>query len=75
MGVPIRVVDVRRDVVAIDLKGHVVNYSQLKHEYHEVVFVGMEVLEVQASLMLLLEEDFDGACGGERDFVTIRQIQ
>ncbi|GJU77388.1 hypothetical protein Tco_1274458 [Tanacetum coccineum] len=35
---------------------------------HEVVYVVMEVRKVQASLVLLLEVDFDGACGGERDF-------
>ncbi|GJR59309.1 hypothetical protein Tco_1501471 [Tanacetum coccineum] len=35
-------------------------------------FIGLrnlvEVLEVQTSLVLLLEVEFDGACGGERDF-------
>ncbi|GKB95627.1 hypothetical protein Tco_0981764 [Tanacetum coccineum] len=35
---------------------------------HLMISVVVEVLEVQASLVLLLEVDFDGACGGERDF-------
>ncbi|GJV01754.1 hypothetical protein Tco_1335323 [Tanacetum coccineum] len=60
-------VGVRHVVVAKDLKGMVANYPRLRHEYHEVVFVGEEVLEGQALLVLILEEDFDGACGGERD--------
>ncbi|GKE52839.1 hypothetical protein Tco_1487995 [Tanacetum coccineum] len=52
----------------MDLRDPVANYPRLKHVSYEVVFVVMEVLEVQASLVLLLEVDFDGACGGERDF-------
>nr|GFC94585.1 hypothetical protein [Tanacetum cinerariifolium] len=35
---------------------------------HEVISVVVKVLVVQASLVLLLELYFDGACGGERDF-------
>ncbi|GKE80612.1 hypothetical protein Tco_1550612 [Tanacetum coccineum] len=35
---------------------------------HEIMDVVVEVLDVQALLVLLLEVDFDGACGGERDF-------
>ncbi|GKD67684.1 hypothetical protein Tco_1321774, partial [Tanacetum coccineum] len=81
--VQIRVVDVRNEVVAdaqlreegvrhmvvaMDLKSPVANYSWLRHKYHEVVFIVEKVLKVQASLVLLLEVDFDGACGGERDF-------
>ncbi|GJW52338.1 hypothetical protein Tco_0093689 [Tanacetum coccineum] len=34
----------------------------------KVMDIVVEVLDVQASLVLLLEVDFDGACGGERDF-------
>ncbi|GKE72471.1 hypothetical protein Tco_1534512 [Tanacetum coccineum] len=51
-------------MVVKGLKGPVANYLRLRHEYHEEVFVGEEVLEVQALLV-----DFDGACGGETDFV------
>ncbi|GJZ41003.1 hypothetical protein Tco_0587889 [Tanacetum coccineum] len=68
MDVQIRVVDVRDEVVVTDLRYPVANYPRLKHVCYELVFVGVEVLEVQASLMLLLEVDFEGACGGERDF-------
>nr|GEW28352.1 hypothetical protein [Tanacetum cinerariifolium] len=50
----IQVVDVRHEVVAMDLKGPVANFLRLRYEYHEVV--------------LLLEVDFDVACGGERNF-------
>ncbi|GJZ41488.1 hypothetical protein Tco_0588374 [Tanacetum coccineum] len=56
----IQEVGVKHVVVMNDLKGPVANYLQ----YHEEVFVGEEVLEVQALLV-----DFDGACGGETDFV------
>ncbi|GJU05342.1 hypothetical protein Tco_1121772 [Tanacetum coccineum] len=66
--VQIRVVDVRHEVVAMDLKGLVANYPRLTHMGHEVIKVMVEVLEVHASLVLLLEVDFDGACGGKRDF-------
>ncbi|GJU66531.1 hypothetical protein Tco_1252790 [Tanacetum coccineum] len=59
----IQEVGVRHVVVGKDLKDLVANYPWLRHEYHEVVFFGEGVLEV-----LLLEEDYDGACGGERDF-------
>ncbi|GKB42561.1 hypothetical protein Tco_0887503, partial [Tanacetum coccineum] len=65
--VEIRMVDVRDKVVGTDLRNPVANYPQLKHVCYEVVFVGVEVLEVQASLVVLLEVDFDGACGGKRD--------
>ncbi|GJY45454.1 hypothetical protein Tco_0434517 [Tanacetum coccineum] len=68
LDVQIRVVDVRHAVVAMDLKGLVANYPLLTHMGHEVISVVVEVLGVQASLVLLLEGDFDGACGGERDF-------
>ncbi|GJV27899.1 hypothetical protein Tco_1384347 [Tanacetum coccineum] len=75
VGAQIQEVGVKHVVVAKDLKGPMANYPRLRHEYHEVVFGGEEVLEVQASLegqtlalVLLLEVDFDGACGGERDF-------
>ncbi|GJS43664.1 hypothetical protein Tco_0568707 [Tanacetum coccineum] len=68
VNVQIRVVDVRHEVVPMDLKGPVANYLRLKHIGHEVVFIGVEVLEIQASLVLLLEVDFNGACSGERDF-------
>ncbi|GJV94102.1 hypothetical protein Tco_1541915 [Tanacetum coccineum] len=44
-------------------KGPVANYPQLTHMGHEVIKFMVEVLEV-----LLLEVDFDGAFGGERDF-------
>ncbi|GJU34928.1 hypothetical protein Tco_1183282 [Tanacetum coccineum] len=54
---------VRHVVVAKDLKGPVANYPQLTHMGHEVIKFVVEVLEV-----LLLEVDFDGAFGGERDF-------
>ncbi|GKD88158.1 hypothetical protein Tco_1363665 [Tanacetum coccineum] len=43
-------VGVKHVVVAKDLKGPMTNYPRLRHEYHEVVFGGEEVLEVQASL-------------------------
>ncbi|GKB48911.1 hypothetical protein Tco_0899664 [Tanacetum coccineum] len=59
----IQEVGVKHVVVSKDLKGPVANCPRLRHEYHEVVFGREEVLEV-----LLLEVDFDGACGGERDF-------
>ncbi|GJZ97838.1 hypothetical protein Tco_0670291 [Tanacetum coccineum] len=66
--VQIRVVDMRNEVVVTDLMDPVANYPRLKHVSCEVVFVVMEVLEVQASLVLILEVDFYGAFGGERDF-------
>ncbi|GJW42551.1 hypothetical protein Tco_0071350 [Tanacetum coccineum] len=44
--------NVRHVAVTKDLKGPVANYPRLKHMSHEV---------------LLLEVDFDGAFGGERD--------
>ncbi|GJR29120.1 hypothetical protein Tco_1105352 [Tanacetum coccineum] len=67
-GVILEVVDVRNEVVVTDLIDSVANYPRLKYVSYEVVFAVMEVLEVQASLVLLLEVDFDGAFGGERDF-------
>ncbi|GJS34062.1 hypothetical protein Tco_0532444 [Tanacetum coccineum] len=66
--VQIWVVDVRHEVVVMDLKGPVANYPWLTHMGYEVINVVVEFLEVQALLVLLLEVDFDGACGGERDF-------
>ncbi|GJV03957.1 hypothetical protein Tco_1337526 [Tanacetum coccineum] len=66
--VQIRVVDVKNKVVVMDLRDLVANYPRLKHMSYEVVFIMMEVLEIQASLVILLEVDLDGACGGERDF-------
>ncbi|GJZ27099.1 hypothetical protein Tco_0571352 [Tanacetum coccineum] len=66
--VQIQVVDVRHEVVTMDLKGSVANYLWLKHIGHEVVFVGVEVLKIQASLVIILEVYFDGACGDERCF-------
>ncbi|GJV58574.1 hypothetical protein Tco_1459579 [Tanacetum coccineum] len=69
--VQIRVVDleiwevvVRHVVVEMDLKGPVANCPSLTHKGYLVTFVVEEVLEC----VLLLEMDFDGACGGERDF-------
>ncbi|GKD40795.1 hypothetical protein Tco_1261002 [Tanacetum coccineum] len=59
----IQEVFVRHVAVAQDLKGPVANYPQLTHMGHEVIKFMVEVLEV-----LLLEVDFDGAFGGERDF-------
>ncbi|GJT30866.1 hypothetical protein Tco_0671177 [Tanacetum coccineum] len=56
--VGIRVVVVRHVVVEMDLKGPVANYPWFQHKGHLVIFVVVEVLEV----------DLDGACGGERDF-------
>ncbi|GJY52935.1 hypothetical protein Tco_0444599 [Tanacetum coccineum] len=38
------------EVVVTDLIDPMANYLRLKHVYYKVVFVGMEVLEVQASL-------------------------
>ncbi|GJS55605.1 hypothetical protein Tco_0628967 [Tanacetum coccineum] len=40
---------------------------QLTRMVYEVINVVVEVLKVQTSLVLLLEVDFDGACGGKRD--------
>ncbi|GJS31699.1 hypothetical protein Tco_0492319 [Tanacetum coccineum] len=53
----IREVVVRHVVVEMDLKGLVANYPWFKHKDHFVSFVVEEVLEI----------NFDGACGGERD--------
>ncbi|GKC67789.1 hypothetical protein Tco_1100387 [Tanacetum coccineum] len=53
----IREVVMRYVVVEMDLKGPVANYPWFKHKDHFVTFVEKEVLEM----------DFDGACGGERD--------
>nr|GEY87869.1 hypothetical protein [Tanacetum cinerariifolium] len=57
----IREVVVRRVVVEMDLKGPVANCPSLSHK--DSLGVDDEVLCV-----ILLEMDFDGACGGERDF-------
>ncbi|GJV32153.1 hypothetical protein Tco_1392553 [Tanacetum coccineum] len=65
--VQIWVVDVKHEVV-MDLRDLVANYPRLKYVCYELVFVGVKVLEIQASLVLLLEVYFDGVCGGERDF-------
>ncbi|GKB20804.1 hypothetical protein Tco_0854727 [Tanacetum coccineum] len=46
------------------LEGHVANFSWFKHRDHLVTFVVEEVLEC----VLLLDMDFDGACGGETNF-------
>nr|GEX12615.1 hypothetical protein [Tanacetum cinerariifolium] len=63
----IREVVVRHMAVANDLKDSVANYPRLTHIGHEVIKFMVEVLEVQALLVLLLEVDFDGAFGRERD--------
>ncbi|GKA32762.1 hypothetical protein Tco_0719129 [Tanacetum coccineum] len=55
---------VRHVVVEMDLKVPVANCLLLSHKGYLVTFVVEEVLEC----VLLLEMDFDGACGGERDF-------
>ncbi|GKE77757.1 hypothetical protein Tco_1543877, partial [Tanacetum coccineum] len=60
----IREVVVRHMVVKMDLKGPVANCPSLTHMGYLVIFVVEEVLKC----VLLLEMDFDGACGGERDF-------
>ncbi|GJS57441.1 hypothetical protein Tco_0652225 [Tanacetum coccineum] len=60
----IRKVVVRHVVVEMDLKGLVANCPSLTHRGYFVTFVVEEVLEC----ILLLEMDFNGACGGERDF-------
>ncbi|GJS16979.1 hypothetical protein Tco_0411451 [Tanacetum coccineum] len=53
MDVQIRVVDAKSEVVVMDLKDLVANYLWLKHVGYEVVFVVVEVLDVQASLLIL----------------------
>ncbi|GJU21861.1 hypothetical protein Tco_1155203 [Tanacetum coccineum] len=60
----IQEVVVRHVVVEMDLKSPVANCPSLTHKGYLVTFVVEEVLEC----VLLLEIDFDGACGGERDF-------
>nr|GEU84196.1 hypothetical protein [Tanacetum cinerariifolium] len=55
---------VRHVVVEMDLKGPVANCQLLTCKGYLVTFVVDEVLEC----VLLLEMDFDEACGGERDF-------
>ncbi|GJX25469.1 hypothetical protein Tco_0231765 [Tanacetum coccineum] len=69
--VQIRVVDlenyevvVRHVVVEMDWRGPVANCPLLIHRGYLVTYVVEEVLEC----MLLLEMDFNGAYGGERDF-------
>ncbi|GJY94399.1 hypothetical protein Tco_0510760, partial [Tanacetum coccineum] len=54
----------RHMVVEMDLKGPVANCPSLTHKGYLVTFVVEQVLEC----VLLLEMDFDGAYGGERDF-------
>ncbi|GJZ88584.1 hypothetical protein Tco_0660366 [Tanacetum coccineum] len=56
--VQIRVVDVRNEVVVMDLRGPMANYTRMRHVSYEVMFVVMEDLEVQASLLgeFVLEE-------------------
>ncbi|GKB33088.1 zinc finger, CCHC-type containing protein [Tanacetum coccineum] len=60
----IREVVVRHMVVETDLKGPVANCPLLTHKGHLVTFV----VEKDLECVLLLEIDFDGFCGGERDF-------
>nr|GEU51049.1 hypothetical protein [Tanacetum cinerariifolium] len=60
----IREVFMRHVVVEMDLKSPMANFPSLTHKGYLVTFVEEEVLEC----VLLLEMDFDGACGGERDF-------
>ncbi|GKD08761.1 hypothetical protein Tco_1188446, partial [Tanacetum coccineum] len=60
----VEVVVVRHVVVEMDLKDPVANYPWFEHKVHLVTCEVVEVLEC----VLLLEMDFDGACGGERDF-------
>ncbi|GKE89433.1 hypothetical protein Tco_1566908 [Tanacetum coccineum] len=59
-----REVVVKHVVVEIDLKCPMANYPWFEHRDHLVIFVVEEVL----GCVLLLEIDFDRACGGERDF-------
>ncbi|GJQ99240.1 hypothetical protein Tco_0522225 [Tanacetum coccineum] len=59
----IREVVMRHVVVEMDLKGPVANFPSLTHRSYLVTFLVKEVLEC----VLLLEMDFEGACGGERD--------
>nr|GEU88749.1 hypothetical protein [Tanacetum cinerariifolium] len=54
----------RHVVVEMNLKSSVANFPSLTHKGYFVTFVVEEVLEC----VLLLEMDFDGACGGETDF-------
>ncbi|GKA64208.1 hypothetical protein Tco_0763814 [Tanacetum coccineum] len=54
---------VRHVVVEMDQRGLVANCPSLTHEGYWETFVVENVLEC----VLLLEMDFDGACGGERD--------
>ncbi|GJU53239.1 hypothetical protein Tco_1226953 [Tanacetum coccineum] len=51
--VEIRVVDVKNEVVVMDLRDLMANYPRLRHVSYEAVFVVMEDLEVQASLLIL----------------------
>nr|GEV04599.1 ribonuclease H-like domain-containing protein [Tanacetum cinerariifolium] len=57
----------RHMVVAMDLKGLMANYPRLTHMGHLMICVVVEVLKVQALWVLLIEVDFNDACGGERD--------
>ncbi|GJV36827.1 hypothetical protein Tco_1409304 [Tanacetum coccineum] len=54
----------RHVVVEMDWRGPVANCPSLIHRGYLVTYVVEEVIEC----VLLLEMDFDGACGGERDF-------
>ncbi|GJY47465.1 hypothetical protein Tco_0436528 [Tanacetum coccineum] len=60
----IREVVMRHVVVEMDLKSPVANCPSLTHRGYLVTFVVEKVLEC----VLLLEMDFDEACGGKRDF-------
>ncbi|GKE65359.1 hypothetical protein Tco_1519520, partial [Tanacetum coccineum] len=51
--VQIRVVDVKHVVVVMNLRDLVANYPRLRHVSYEVVFVVVEYLGVQASLVVV----------------------
>ncbi|GKB16208.1 hypothetical protein Tco_0850131, partial [Tanacetum coccineum] len=48
--IQIRVVDMRNEVLVTDLRDPMANYPWMKHVFHEVVVVLVEVIKVQASL-------------------------
>ncbi|GJV23365.1 hypothetical protein Tco_1376060 [Tanacetum coccineum] len=54
--------------VEMDWRGPVANYPRFKHRGHLVTVEVEEVFEC----VLLLEMDFDGACGGEKGFLSRR---
>ncbi|GKD21038.1 hypothetical protein Tco_1222741 [Tanacetum coccineum] len=56
MDVQIRVVDAKNEVMVMDLKDPVTNYPWLRHVGYKVVFVVVEVLEVQALLILMVHK-------------------